>query len=159
LAVTVLVGLYPVEPGGVVSPTLRQPELLESPQSAAKTVVPSVPGGADRDEPIADPFAVVVWHTAPRPVIAPPRPAASIPEPLPPPVVSMPTLPYQYLGRMDQDGVEYFYLGKGDEVVVARAGDTLAEGYRLTSASSTRLEFEHLTSGTRLFLPTLTNGS
>lgn len=73
------------------------------------------------------------------PILSPPTPTR--PE--------LPPLPYTYLGQYrDADGLQVFYLRRGDEVILAKAGATLDESFRLEPDTRHGLLFTHL--GTKL---------
>jgi hypothetical protein len=103
-----------------------------------------------------DPFAPRVWEAAPPPS-EPTRtiqqveltPAASEPAPPPPP----PPLPYRFLGQMQDGADRIFYLGHGEQVLLARQGEVLEGTYKVVAVNADMLEFESIQSGIRQTLP------
>lgn len=56
-----------------------------------------------------------------------------------------PPLPYSYLGQyVDSDGSRVFYLQRGQELVLAKAGTQVDETYRLEAEVSHSLTFTYL---------------
>lgn len=100
------------------------------------------------DEAADDPFAARSIARA-RPVAVLPRPAP-VPVPVqaepvaPPPPPPAPTLPYRYLGQIaEPDGKDArVFLLLGEQVLIARAGDTLEGGWRLAAIQPQLLRFE-----------------
>jgi len=68
----------------------------------------------------------------------PPPPPKVVPLPPPPPMA--PPLPFQYLGRWQEEDKEVIFLAQGSRVLHARVGDTLA-GWHLDQASESALTF------------------
>ncbi len=65
--------------------------------------------------------------------------------PPPPPPAPPPHLPYRYLGGLNENGqAASVYLGLGDKLIQAKAGDTLEGGYRLESIAARELTFLNL---------------
>jgi len=93
---------------------------------------------------LRDPF----W---PAPPIATKVPVAARPAPIsaPPPATplappSAPSFPYRYLGSyVEQSKEQVIFLMKGDDVISARAGQRLDNGYTLESISDLRATFTH----------------
>ncbi|WP_426344810.1 hypothetical protein ACN9MU_15125 [Pseudoduganella sp. R-32] len=123
----------------------------------------SVPGtmqvaeelGAESDG--SDPFEPRNWVPAPPPpepvkeVVAPPPIAPlTIPE-------GPPALPFQFMGRLKDGADEIVYLGRGDQPVVARAGEVLESTYKVISITPTQIEFEHLPTKQRQVLSMQSN--
>jgi hypothetical protein len=93
----------------------------------------------------ADPFASKAWQ-APLPVAEVSRavqPVVVAEAPPPPP----PPLPFKFVGQMNDGSDSVVYLSKGDQVVVARSGDLLDGGYKVSAISPTHIEFETVSSG------------
>lgn len=99
------------------------------------------------DRPVQDLFASIVI-TPPAPpappvaVIEPPAPAAQPRAPAAPP------LPFTYLGRMVKNERTLVYLLKGEEMVVAQAGQSLGD-YRIEGIDDAAVTFLYLPSDTR----------
>jgi len=114
--------------------------------------VPAPPTGAPvfEEEGDANPFERRGWIEPP--VVAPPV-AESIPV-LAAAIVQVapegpPPLPFKYVGRFSDDGAGVVYVSRGDAALVARVGDTLEGGYRVTAMDARQVDFEHISSGTR----------
>lgn len=99
-----------------------------------------------------DPFASKGWVAAP---VAPaPLKVNSIPQSDPePPPIPPPPLPYQFVGQMNNGADRVVYLGRGDQVVLARVGDILESSYKVVTISATHIDFESLSSGLKQSLP------
>lgn len=54
---------------------------------------------------------------------------------------------------MQNDGEQILYLGRSDQVLLARKGDVLESSYKVVEVSSTQVEFESVQSGIRQALP------
>lgn len=141
--------------------TALEPVKPPAPVSAQQPLVSVAPAMRPSDEFVedsdgSDPFAPRNWNAAPVPepvkaVLAPPPVAPVIvPEGLPP-------LPFQYMGRMNDDGNEVVYLGRGDEAMVARMGEVVGSIYKVVGITSTQIEFEHLPTKQRQTLPIQSN--
>lgn len=135
---------YPVEEEGsdalrpVVRPAVRQQPVAAI--SAAESEERGSWIAAD-----ADPFASKAWQ-APLPVTEVSRAVQAVvvvDAPPPPP----PVLPFKFVGQMNDGSDLVVYLSKGDQVVVARLGDLLDGGYKVSAISSTHIEFETVSSG------------
>lgn len=96
----------------------------------------------------ADPFSSKGWQ--PEPVAPPPAALGAAPAPVaaidltPPPP---PPLPFKFVGQMNDGADQVIYLSSGDQVVLARQGDVLDGGYKVSSISPTQIEFESVSSG------------
>lgn len=101
---------------------------------------------------IPDPFSPRGWQAPPAPE-PPPPPVA--PAPPPPVQAGPPPLPFQYMGRLDDDGVEAVYVSHGERSWAVRAGETLDGTYKVLNLEPQHIEFEYLPTGARqtLFLP------
>lgn len=81
----------------------------------------------------------------------PPAAAASAIEPPPPPP---PKLPYRFFGVFNEPGkAPTVFLGLGNALIHARAGDTLEGGFRLEAIGRRELSFVHLQQNLTLRLP------
>jgi hypothetical protein len=143
-ACTVAAIFYPVDEDGSDAPrTVAVPAAVQRPVPAlpiAATEVRSSWIAAD-----ADPFASKAWQ-APLPVAEVSRavqPVVVAEAPPPPP----PPLPFKFVGQMNDGSDLVVYLSKGDQVVVARSGDLLDGGYKVSAISPTHIEFETVSSG------------
>jgi len=58
-------------------------------------------------------------------------------------------LPFQYLGKMIEDGRTSVFLARGEESLVVRPGQTIEGQYRVDSVSDAAVSFTHLPSGAR----------
>lgn len=140
----------------IVEPVVRpaRPVAPVAPASASKpasAIVPPemLPALGDRARSIpakaGDAFPNLSWlppappPPAPAAVVAPPPP----PPPAPPP---LPTLPYRFVGLLDdaQAGKPRVFLALGEKLLVASPGDLLEGGFRLESIGSQELVFVHL---------------
>jgi hypothetical protein len=89
----------------------------------------------------ADAFAARSWVRPPPP--PPPEPAPAPAPPPPPP--QAPPLPFKYLGRLEQPGgPTLWYLGQGDKLIVAVAGENIDGAWRLDGFSAGRLRLTYL---------------
>ncbi|MYM67702.1 hypothetical protein GTP45_12770 [Pseudoduganella sp. FT55W] len=94
----------------------------------------------------ANPFESKAWQP-PQPVAATSRTvqpviAAEAPPPPPPP-----PLPFKFIGQMNDGSDLIVYLSSGEQVVVARLGDLLDGGYKVSTISPTNIEFVSASSG------------
>jgi hypothetical protein len=95
---------------------------------------------------VADPFATKGWQPPPPvvpPTVAAPAPVAMVDLTPPPP----PPLPFKFVGQMNDGTDLVIYLSSGDQVVLARQGDVLDGGYKVSAISPTQIEFESVSSG------------
>jgi hypothetical protein len=112
-----------------------------------------------------DPFAARVAVPAPR-LVTPSRPvpAANVVEPppvlSPPPPPAPPALPYRYLGQIadPQGGDARAFLLLGEQLLIARPGEALDGGWRLTAIQAQALRFERVSDRLPLTLATATDG-
>lgn len=110
----------------------------------------------------SDPFAPRNWIMAPP---APTTPVASqevatvvtSSEPAAP--AGPPALPFQFVGKMSDNGDQIIYLSKGEQALLARPGVTLEGTYKVIDISAVQIEFEHLPTGQKqvLVFPTPNN--
>ena len=99
-----------------------------------------------------DPFAPRGWQAPPPPPppAAPVAAAALPPAPVEPP--GPPPLPFKFVGSMTDGADQVVYLGRGDQALVARSGDTLEGAYKVLGISATQIEFEHIPTGQKQVL-------
>lgn len=146
LAATVLAIFYPAEEYQelpVVEANLRKPVVL----AASLTVTPAQTTRVWYASS-ENPFAPRLWEP-PAPAAAPVDTRqvqqvdiaqAAVEQPPPP-------LPYKFLGQMQNGGERIFYLGRDEQVLLARKGDVLESSYKVIEASDARIEFESIQSG------------
>lgn len=110
---------------------------------------PKEPAGMPRPllaEPAGDPFSsgALATNEPPQPV-APPVP----PEPPPPPIIAPPPPAFalQAVGRWEEDGRVALFLQSGTATVLAKVGDDLPGGFRLTRIDTTSFQVTHVESG------------
>jgi hypothetical protein len=125
-----------------------------APVTAAAAAPDATPAPRPRLEasPGDDTFASREWFKpAPPPPPPPPAPAPPPPPPAPPPP---PTLPYRFVGMLDEGAVARprVFLSLGDKLLVAGVGDTLEGGYRLVAISGQELVFTHVQNNVTLKL-------
>lgn len=72
----------------------------------------------------------------------PPPPPATPPPPPPPP--QAPPVPYQYLGRWQEDGADIVFLADGDRTRAARQGERLGGQWRVDSIDRQAVTFTYL---------------
>lgn len=105
----------------------------------------------DYDE--EDPFAPRGWEPPPPPT--PPAPkqiAVQRQEPATPVVVSAPPLPFNYKGQLSDGGEQVVYLGRGEQLILVRAEDTVEGVYKVLKMSANEIEFLHLPTGEKQIL-------
>lgn len=100
-----------------------------------------------------NPFAPRSWDAPQAPVEAARAvqtvelaPSAPVPE-------SPPPLPYRFLGQMQDGSDRIFYLGHGEQVLLARQGEVLEGSYKVVAVGDGAIEFESVQSGLRQSLP------
>jgi hypothetical protein len=150
LAATIAAIFYPVD--DVESITVVDAKPKVEPAIAMPEIVQSRDVEPEWIANDADPFSSKAWLAAPVVSAAPPQPAVVAPmaeAPPPPP----PPLPYQFLGQMVNGNDRQIYLGRGDQVHVARLGDTLDGSYKIIQLTQTLIEFETISSGLKQTLP------
>lgn len=116
----------------------------ESATSLSRNAEPAIPERSTLAKITSNPFDSVQAWLAPRGA-ASKGPTSSAP---PPPPVA-PPLPYRFVGQFHGDSGFDIYLGRGEEIFPARAGDTLEGQYKIESLSTTEVAFMHLASNTR----------
>jgi hypothetical protein len=92
-----------------------------------------------------DLFSAQSWYTPPPP--PPPRPVA------PPPKPTAPTLPFAFMGSLQQGDSTVYFLARGDRAYDVKVGDVLDETYRVDGVSDGRLMFTYLPLTTSQALP------
>ena len=144
----------------VARPGSRAGAALASP---ARSIVPSledlcvVPAALPRRPTLlaggeANPFVeppVALARRAPK--AEPPPAPGPAPEPPPPPP---PKLPYRFYGVFNEPGqAPMVFLGLGNALIHARAGDTLEGGFRLDGIARRELTFVHIQQNLTLRMP------
>ena len=114
-------------------------ELRPSRHAAVKpvTVLRIHPGERDEEgEAGTDLLSAVRPALAPAPEIQTQAPAPVAPQ--------APPLPFQLLGRYDEDGRTIVFLQHGDQNLVARVGDVIADHYRVEGLDDSVLRLRYL---------------
>lgn len=113
------------------APPPRAPAAATSRAAAAMAMLESlvprdqlVPERKPRAHP-RDLFAGVIWAPPPSPT----------PRPTPPPVPGAPALPFEYMGKKQENGQWEVYLTRGDQVFVVREGSVVEQLYRVEKIS------------------------
>jgi hypothetical protein len=147
LSTTIVAIIYPVD-------ELPEPAeaMVRKPIPAAHAAAVSQPNVQGRRMWIAndeDPFAPRTWDAPPPPVeaartvqrveLAQDIPVSEAPPPL----------PYRFLGQMQDGSNRIFYLGRGDQVLLARQGEVLESTYKVVAVGDSAIEFESVQSGVR----------
>ncbi len=146
LALTLGAMVYPIDQAedsdAVVSAERIAPHPASVPSSVERDF--AEPSNAETEE--VDPFAPRRWQAAQPATVATGAVAASSVEgpPAPP---APPPLPYQFMGRLDDGGVEVVYLSKGEQSLIARDGETLDGAYKIIAMHAQQIEFEYLPTG------------
>lgn len=81
-------------------------------------------------------FAVASW--------APPPPKAAVVVAQKPPPPTAPPLPFRYVGKKLEEGRWEVYLERGEQLLIAREGETLAGQYAVKSIAPTTLTLVYL---------------
>ncbi|MGB9991949.1 hypothetical protein [Pseudoduganella rhizocola] len=150
LAATVAAIFYPVEEESVVA-------VAERPAGAKAVAAKQVLVAAAEAPPQwlaadSDPFAPRGWVAPPPvPVAPPPAVAAAMAAEAPP--APPPPLPYKFVGQMRDGSNTVVYLSLGDQMVLARSGEVLDGGYKVTAISPSQIEFESVALGVHQTLP------
>lgn len=58
-----------------------------------------------------------------------------------------PSLPFKYVGKMNDSSDNVVYLALGEQTLLARSGDVLEENYKVLAITPVQIEFEHLPTG------------
>jgi len=109
--------------------------------AAGRAAVPA--GVASARAPIevnrtADAFPSMVWTP-------PPPPPAPPPPPPPPPPPTAPSLPFKFVGMIEQKSDRpAAFLAKGDALHIVRVGDVVDSTYRVDSLSPTQIVVTYL---------------
>ncbi len=123
------------------SPLASLPTAAEVCTTAAALPLRELLDAGSHADPFTPPPVVVAVQAAPvvQGFVGPPPPPP--PRPPPPP----PRLPYRLLGVLNEKGQPgVVYLGLGDKLIQAQAGDTLEGGYRLENVGPRELIFLNL---------------
>jgi hypothetical protein len=83
-----------------------------------------------------DLFAAKSWYVPP--------PPPEMQKPLPPPAPVAPSLPFTYMGSMEDGGHLVVYLAKGERAYSVGVGDTIEETYRVESMDGGQIVFTYL---------------
>lgn len=103
----------------------------------------------------SDPFAPRQWRAAPPVAVAPTVPVAPAPAAMPalqPTLHKAPTMPYKFVGQMDDGGRVVVYLSRGEQVLLARLGEIVEGEYKVVSITPSEVTFEYLPAGTTQIL-------
>lgn len=117
------------------------------PLSAASAAQPE--SDSPDDDSFADPFAPRGWQVPPAVVAAPAAPPqlSVAPIDLTPP--GPPPLPFRFVGSFADGSEQLVYLARGEQALMAHAGDSLDSTYKVTEISPTKIEFEHIPTSSR----------
>jgi hypothetical protein len=158
LLVATLVGVfYPVDE----SPAERPARGSRVSKAAIVSVAAIQPTGQGEERANVDPFAPRGWQA--QPVTAPVPVVLAVPEfvgPMrPPPPPRAPALPFQYMGRFTDGGPTVVYLSRGDQTLIARAGETLESIYKILEITPVKIDFLHVPTGEKqsLNIPATSN--
>jgi hypothetical protein len=86
-------------------------------------------------------FAATSWQPAPPPPAPAPVPA---PAPAAAALPVAPPLPFRFLGRYVDAGVQVVMLVKGEQLYLVAVGDTIDQAYRVDRVSGTTVELTYL---------------
>jgi hypothetical protein len=103
------------------------PLSLPEPATADAEVEGEKNGDEEGKKEIIDPFRNKSWYVAPPPP-PPPKPVA-------------PPLPFQYLGKLNDDGQICVFLNHQDKYLIARTGDVIDGIYRVEEIAGSRMTF------------------
>jgi len=146
LIVTVIAIFYPLDQDdeAVLTPPIRRPAKLVGQRTFASVE----PSGDLIVENYTDPFAPRGWQPPPVAIVSSPTPPPIVPIMVGPPAPVMPagppSLPFRFAGRMNDGGAEVVYLERGEQILLARTGETLDGIYKIMSIDAGHIEFEHL---------------
>jgi hypothetical protein len=138
----VLTLLALLKPDGAGAPAAEAPARREH----------ASPAGGDATAPAAP------WIRVPEEAWMPPEarqqaalaPPAPVPDPVPPPVPMQPPAPtapepaMSYLGRLEQDGRSYVFLGTGADPRVVEIGSTIDGLWKVEKVTATQVELRYL---------------
>jgi len=145
LVATLIAIFYPADDGSIAAVEHRPAGKRQLPPKTGATPNKDL---ADWPPVAADPFAPRGWQAPPAQTVAP-SPVATVnlvPE-TPPAPVGPPPLPFQFVGRMNDDAGQVVYLGRGDQALIAHAGEVLEGTYKVLEITATQMEFEHMPTG------------
>lgn len=100
-----------------------------------------------------NPFAPRLWEAPPPVAAVETREVKAVDIPEAPVEQPPPPLPYKFLGQMQNEGEQILYLGRGDQVLLAKKGDVLESSYKVVEISDVQIEFESVQLGIRQSLP------
>lgn len=135
-------------PAAIAPPVVSQVVPQRAPPTMSPTVSQSVARPLPATAPplagaaVTDVFAATSWQPPPAP--AAPTPAAVTPPAAPPPLPAAPPLPFRFLGRYGDAGVQIVMLVKGEQLYLVSAGDTIDQAYRVDRVSATAVELTYL---------------
>jgi hypothetical protein len=115
---------------GVGENAVRRGEAVADKKLAAASLQFPEPPAADAAgaaEPGIDPFRAKSWYVAP----PPPPPAKP----------KAPPLPFQYLGKLNEDGEIRVFLNHQGKHLIARVGDIINDTYRVEEIAGGRMTF------------------
>ncbi|MES2130512.1 MAG: hypothetical protein V4463_24835 [Pseudomonadota bacterium] len=141
LSTTIVAIFYPVEEANM--PRARQARVPE--RAATEHVVATVNLPETTDAEV-DPFAPRGWQAPPQPPAVAPKANVAIVE-TPPPPPGPPSLPYQYVGSLNDEGKQVIYLGRGEQALIAHVGDVLDGTYKVLTIDARQIQFEHIPTG------------
>ncbi len=130
----------------VIWPDPREEAEIVGPRTAREPAEPRPAHDGDRvhlerlsqargapEEAVSDLFAAQSWYVPP----PPPKPQRPAP-PAPPP------LPFQYLGRLVDNGVTTVFLTRQDRHYTVRPGDVIDNTYRVDAVEATQVVLTYL---------------
>jgi hypothetical protein len=94
-----------------------------------------------------DPFAPRAWLAPAVPVVVAAQAAVQIAVEAPVLPIGPPALPFRFVGSMTDNQELVVYLGRGEQALVARNGETLEGTYKVVNITGQQIEFEHLPTG------------
>jgi hypothetical protein len=112
-----------------------------APRSVAHPGPQSPPPPPPAAPAVTNVFAATSWQPAPPPPAPAPSPApvaAAAALPVAPP------LPFRFLGRYVDAGVQVVMLVKGEQLYLVAVGDTIDQAYRVDRVSGTTVELTYL---------------
>lgn len=140
LALTVAAILVPVGEEVETSSLNTERSTKAEPQGAEKKL--PINAEVDTDE-TNDPFAPRSWTAVAEP-IAVAQTSNVVAVEASPVVESTPPLPFKFLGKFN-DGTELVvYLGRGEQTLVAKSGETLEGIYKIVDITEKSIEFVYL---------------
>lgn len=85
-----------------------------------------------------NPFGATSWY------VPPPSPPPAPPRVVPPPPPTAPPLPFSFLGRYEEAGMQIILLVRGERIYTVSAGDVIDNTYRVEGLAGGRLELTYL---------------